>query len=614
LNSGRTDALLLGRFIDRRDGEAFAALVERHGPMVLGVCRRVLGDPHDAEDAFQATFLVLLRKARSVVPRERVGGWLCGVAYRTARKARVLAARRRVKERRAGLAARTHSGEACGRDLRELIDRELLGLPDAYRAAVVLCDLEGQTRREAARQLGWTEGTLSGRLARARALLANRLARRGVTVSAAGVAGALAPLADAGPVPARLAAAVVRVALLAGPGLVGVPAQILALTEGVVNAMTVKKYKLVAAAVLVLALGVGGTLGGRPGGVGAAGTDEPAPAATGPARAASVGGGGKDELPPYVIEPPDVLMVHAYLAGALGTGKAEPSPRGGAVGLGDSGYGPPGTGKAELSPRPVNGQYLVRPDGTIQLGAYGAVVVIGLTVDDAARAVRKQLLKDREAGLDPNRLTVKVDVLAYNSKRYYVITDGPGVGEEVLALPCTGSDAVLDALGQLQSLQTRPEGYRVWVVRRAEGIPDRVLPVDWAAIRREAATTNYRIRPGDRVYVMRPPDAAEGFRGRLKEAFGADFDRVKDSLVQLENSRHGLFLAADHFVAAPDGRVRFVNCWLAFTGPTGRSIVSCRDVVITCDRPVRLLTDLANAGILSVDYSGSAKMSLHPAR
>src|SRR5262249_14892382 len=153
---------LLGRYLQRRDGDAFEALLARHGPMVLGVCRRLLGSAADAEDAFQATFLVLVRKAASIVPREQVGNWLYGVAYRTATSAKVMTDRRGAKER---AAARPEAREEhAPTDLGPLLDEELNRLPDKYRTPVVLCDLEGATRREAARRLGWPEGTLSTRL------------------------------------------------------------------------------------------------------------------------------------------------------------------------------------------------------------------------------------------------------------------------------------------------------------------------------------------------------------------------------------------------------------------------------------------------------------------
>src|SRR5436305_1502875 len=142
------DGELVDGFVARRDGAAFEALVRRHGPMVLGVCRRVLGHAHDAEDAFQATFLVLVRKAASVRPREQLANWLYGVAYHTALKARAAAARRRAREKRAGaMSRRTTLPEDRWSDLQPVLDEELARLPDKYRVPVVLCDLEGKTRK-----------------------------------------------------------------------------------------------------------------------------------------------------------------------------------------------------------------------------------------------------------------------------------------------------------------------------------------------------------------------------------------------------------------------------------------------------------------------------------
>ena len=167
-----TDADLLTAYVERRDGAAFEALVHRHGAMVWGVCRRVLAGHQDAEDAFQAVFLVLARKAASVAPRELLPNWLHAVAQSTALQARRTQARRVAHEKR--FAERPTAGPADRSpfdDLRPLLDRELGRLPDRYRVAVVLCDLEGLTRSEAARRLGWPEGTVAGRLARARAML-----------------------------------------------------------------------------------------------------------------------------------------------------------------------------------------------------------------------------------------------------------------------------------------------------------------------------------------------------------------------------------------------------------------------------------------------------------
>lgn len=181
-----SDAQLLQAFLSRREEAAFEALLGRHGPMVLGTCRRVLGHEADAEDAFQATFVAFVRKAPMLRLRAGLGQWLYGVAYRIALKARAQSARRRAAEARLREVPRPAAPkEPAWHEVLPLVDEELKRLPARYRQAVVLCDLEGRTRREAARMAGLAEGTLSGRLTLARRTLARRLARRGVTLSAA---------------------------------------------------------------------------------------------------------------------------------------------------------------------------------------------------------------------------------------------------------------------------------------------------------------------------------------------------------------------------------------------------------------------------------------------
>src|SRR5262245_6026989 len=152
--AGVTDAQLLERFVVARDEAAFEALVCRHGPMVLGVCRRLLGDVHDAEDAFQATFLILARKAASVVKRDSVGGWLYAVAQRIAQEARAVLARRRVRERQVENMTHPEVAPAEPEDWRPILDREVARLPHRYREAVVLYHLEGWSHRETAAKLG----------------------------------------------------------------------------------------------------------------------------------------------------------------------------------------------------------------------------------------------------------------------------------------------------------------------------------------------------------------------------------------------------------------------------------------------------------------------------
>jgi RNA polymerase sigma factor (sigma-70 family) len=255
--SGLTDGQLLERFLATREEATFEALLRRHGAMVLGVCRRVLPSIHDAEDAFQATFLVLVHKGASVTARESVGNWLYGVAYRTAQKARTAAARRRAKEKQMARPEARSEPDDPWQELRPLIDQELSQLPDKYRELLVLCDLEGHTRKEAARRLGCPEGTVSGRLARARVLLAKRLTRHGLALSAGAVAAALVENAASACVPAPLVGSTVKAATLVAAGHVAagvVSAPVVALTEGVLTTMFLSKVKLGLA--LVLAVGV----------------------------------------------------------------------------------------------------------------------------------------------------------------------------------------------------------------------------------------------------------------------------------------------------------------------------------------------------------------------
>ncbi len=213
------DAQLLARFAASRDEAAFALLVERHGPLVLGVCRRVLGCLQDAEDAFQATFLVLARKAGSIRDPHLLGNWLYGVASRIARKARAGVSKRQMHEKQLPLVPSLQAAPAVlDEGLSPALDEELSRLPEKYRAAVVLCYLEGKTNEEAARLLRWPTGTVKGRLARARDLLRERLVRRGLHASAVVLTTTLlAARADARPVPAALAASTVR----AGVGYAG---------------------------------------------------------------------------------------------------------------------------------------------------------------------------------------------------------------------------------------------------------------------------------------------------------------------------------------------------------------------------------------------------------
>jgi RNA polymerase sigma factor (sigma-70 family) len=180
-----SDGQLLEWFVRRGEEAAFAALVRRHGPMVLGVCRRVLRHAQDAEDAFQATFLVLAQKAPRLRRPELLANWLYGVAYRTALHARQRAAQRSAREREAASMSNPENNpQVDSQELRRLLDEELIRLPEKYRAPLVLCYLEGKTNEEAARLLGWPTGSMSHRLARGRELLRERLTPRLAALSA----------------------------------------------------------------------------------------------------------------------------------------------------------------------------------------------------------------------------------------------------------------------------------------------------------------------------------------------------------------------------------------------------------------------------------------------
>jgi RNA polymerase sigma factor (sigma-70 family) len=256
-----TDGELLGAFVHQRDDAALAALVRRHGPMIWGVCRRLLHSHHDAEDAFQATFVTLVRKATTIQPMEMVGNWLYGVARHTAVKARAIAARKSARERQiVDMSEPAALEQEVWHDLQPVLDLELSRLPEKYRVLIVLCDLEGKTRKEAARQLGCPEGTMASRLARARTMLARRLTRRGVTLSG-GLLGAMLP-AQAAPasVPATVMCSTIQsVTPIAGgksASACAISANVAAISQGVIKAMQLMKLKTVTTLILLLSMGM----------------------------------------------------------------------------------------------------------------------------------------------------------------------------------------------------------------------------------------------------------------------------------------------------------------------------------------------------------------------
>ena len=266
LSGGKTgdaaldDAQLLHRFLTQRDESAFTALVQRYGAMVWGLCVRRLGETPEAEDAFQATFLVLVRKASSLREPQLLGPWLYGVAYRTAMKLRGQRARRAAHESPLPEQLAEERPEPMSSELRPILDEEINRLPTKYRLPVLLCYLQGLSSDEAARRLECAKGTIFSRLSRARDLLRRRLLRRGVDVSAGALAVVLAEnVALKAAVPAALCEITVRTSLLFAAGTAGqvLSAPLAALVEGVVRSMFLSKVKFVA--FVVLALGIAGS-------------------------------------------------------------------------------------------------------------------------------------------------------------------------------------------------------------------------------------------------------------------------------------------------------------------------------------------------------------------
>ncbi len=208
-------------------------------------------------------------------------------------------------------------------------------------------------------------------------------------------------------------------------------------------------------------------------------------------------------LPPYVIEAPDQLLIEVVQRAKVprvgADGKAVVNENTGEPILVD--------GVDRLTVQPVSGQFQVRPDGTVGLGFWGTVPVAGLTLDQAAEAIRTHIAQQPElkkVSADPNSIIVIVDVIAYNSKRYYVITDGGGFGEQVFPFPITGSETVLDALSNINGLPDVASKRNIWIARRTPhpGQPWQLLPVDWVGITQHGISyTNYQVMPGDRIYV-----------------------------------------------------------------------------------------------------------------
>jgi polysaccharide biosynthesis/export protein len=357
-----TDEQLLAIFTTRRDEElaevAFAALVDRHGPMVLGVCRRILRNSHDSADAFQATFLVLARRAGVVRAGETLGPWLYGVSRRVAHQLRASAARRSSREVTGAELAEAASLDPAhdrerDRDRAELLaalDEEIARLPEKYRAAVVLCDLEGTKHDEAARRLRCPVGTVESRLSRGRTLLRARLSRRGLAPAGLVTDWIVSPDPATAAIPPTLAEATARLARQFAAGRAPAAASAaMTLTERTLRAMFMNRMKV-------------GALGLLAAGALAAGVATLASSAT-PSP-------GRDEP-----EPP---KGEALLEGGAPPGPGKPGPK---LIPGKAGDVLRIELLEALPGRPLTGTRVVRPDGTISLGFYGDLYVDGLNRD-----------------------------------------------------------------------------------------------------------------------------------------------------------------------------------------------------------------------------------------
>lgn len=251
------DGDLLRQFAERNDEAAFVQLMDRHGDLVWGVCQRVLGQVQDAEDAYQATFLVLARQAAAIAKKDSVRGWLHGVAYRIAKNARRAAAVRRKREGRTEpRPPEDASEELTWKEVRQVLDEEMARLPEKYRLPLLLCYLEGKTQDEAARELGWGQGVFRGRLDRGRERLHRRLSRRGLGLSAGLSAILLTQGVSRAAVPAALRTATMEALTLSAAGTISAPVAVL--MEGTLRTMFLAKIKLAAGVVLSLAVLVAG--------------------------------------------------------------------------------------------------------------------------------------------------------------------------------------------------------------------------------------------------------------------------------------------------------------------------------------------------------------------
>lgn len=507
--TGLSDRDLIERVSGQRAGvaeAAFEVLITRHGPMVLRVCRNVLSNPDDADDAFQATFLVLVKQREAISKLDSVASWLYGVAARVSARARVDAAKRGKNEAGAiRLAARSVDHPVTADELDQaffgpIVQEEVRRLPEKYRSVILLCYWEGLTQEQAAAQLGCPIGTVRSRIARARDILRRRLTRRGLAPTAGVLAAALGESStraavSLGSVPPVLVRSSVQVAMRVAAGQATaevVSAGVATLVKHVSWSMMMMKYGIPAFSVLMTATIATGLVTG-----GQQSRDNKRAAAPvqgqrvlrpqARARTRAV----QRVSPDYIVDPPDLLVVEVLEA---------------------------------LPGRPISGERLVRPDGKISLGFYGEVYVAGQSLKEIKGNIvtyLRKFLSDEALGLDPKVKPeesdrVSVDVAAMNSKGIYVMGDFAAPGR----LPFTGKDTVLDVVNYAGGLLRGPENTTVRLYRQdPAGVRSRTIPIDIKEVMLgDDVSTNYALEPGDRLVAgMKSVQAGEPATARTEE-------------------------------------------------------------------------------------------------
>jgi len=640
--AGRSDRVLLDAFLTQKDQLAFEALVHRHGPMVLGVCRRVLRNLHDAEDAFQAAFMVLLRKAPSIGKRDLLANWLYGVAYRTAMKARTNAARRRSREMDPkAMPPESAPVQEIPEELLSLLDLELNRLPEKLRAAVVLCDLQGLVRKEAARKLGWPLGTLNWRLARARAILARKLTRHGLTFSSGALAAYLARHAAAATMPALLVAATVKTGIVisAGNSATGgvISVNVACLTEGVVKAMLVTKLKSISVVVLLAAFL--GTCASKL-------THQTAAAAQ-PAAGETLTVQAEDAVPKD--EPASAFQgknfsVHAALPEIARSVEiaAERYRREEALEwLGKE--LPPWAERCSIRVEVTNGdssgattfQFAddkVAHQNMLLKGSLDRIlaaelpheithVVLAnhfgcplprwadegaaiLSSDDLQRSQNERLL--RQVLASPHRF-IPLDLLV-------TLTDYP---EDAQTLHAEGYSAVRflveakDRRTFLAFLSTANRDGWDQAVPRHYGYPNlKALEKAWLdQARMQLAKDDVKAHVISQALLPREDNYADSL---LAQAFGAGCTAITDAKIKWASGQGRWVLAADGFEIVNDGRAKLSHCWYAVFERDRVTTYHADEASLTLDKPISKPAELGRARIISMEASGNSQIGIHP--